>query len=105
MSTSSFVVAVVALILVAVVVAVVALMVVAVVVVVLIFVVVVVAVVALIVVAVFVAVVVLILVVVVGASTFDIEMSRTAAKNLLMCHITAAAAVSFCPDISCLLSM
>ena len=73
MSTSSFVVAVVALIVVAVVV---------------------------------VAVVVLILVVFVGASTFDIEMSRTAAKSLLMCHITAAAAAdSFYPDISCLLSM
>ena len=82
MSTSSFVVAVVALIVVVVVVVVV-------------------------VVAVVVAVVVLILVVVVGASTFDIEMSRTAAKSLLMCHITAAAAAadSFYPDISCLLSM
>ena len=66
----------------------------------------VVAVVALIVVVVVVvAVVVLILVVVVGASSFDIEMSRTASKNLLMCHIIAAAADSFYPDISCLLSM
>jgi len=69
------------------------------------FVVAVVALIVVVVVVVVVAVVVLILVVVVGASSFDIEMSRTAAKNLLMCHVIAAAADSFYPDISCLLSM
>jgi hypothetical protein len=58
--------------------------------------------------AVVVVVLIVVVAVVVGASTFDIEMSRFAAKSLLMCHITAAAAVAaviFCPDISCLLSM